>query len=174
MKSTLEAMKIALDMERKGYKVYMDAAAKTANKLGRSTLEAIAAKELEHIKALEGYCLRPEADPDATKMMGVIKHSEKKDYIKQITGKIGKELEEKAKTDIDLTDAYRAAMDLERESFVFYKTLAQEAQLPTVKAVFRYLMEQENTHYELFQETLEYLEHPGDWFREQERWIVEG
>lgn len=174
MKSTLEAMKIALDLERKGYKVYMEAAQKTPNKLGRVTLEAIAAKELEHIKALEGYCQRPEADPDASKMMGIIKHSEKKDYIRQITGKVGRELEAKVKTDVDLTDAYKAAMDLERESYIFYKNLAEEASLPSVKAIFKYLMEQENTHYELLQETLEYLDHPGDWFREQERWIVEG
>ncbi len=73
-----------------------------------------------------------------------------------------------------LSEVYRIAMDLERESYLFYKQLAEEAAVPTVKAFFRYLMDQENTHFELFQETLEYLDRPGDWFREQERWIVEG
>ncbi|OGC13185.1 hypothetical protein A3D23_00980 [candidate division WOR-1 bacterium RIFCSPHIGHO2_02_FULL_53_26] len=175
MKSTLEAMKIALDMEKKGYKIYMDAANRTVNKLGKSTFEAVAAKEIEHIKAIEGYCQRPEGDPEAAKMIGAIKHAEKKDYIRRIIEKVGRRLEEKPiKTDADLSEAYKAALDLERESYLFYKGLADEAASPTVKAFFKFLMGQENTHYELFQETLEYLDHPGDWFREQERWIVEG
>jgi rubrerythrin len=174
MKSTLEAMKIALDMEKKGYQAYIYAARKTLNKLGRSTLEAIAAQELEHIKAIEGYCQRPETDPEATRLIGQIRHSEKKDYVREIIEKLGQHLNEKVAGDGDLAEAYKTAMELERESYVFYKNLAQEAVVPTVKAFFQFLMEQENTHFELFQETLEYLDHPGDWFREQERWIVEG
>ena len=174
MKNTLEAMKIALDMEKSGYKIYMDAAQKTLNKLGKSTLEAIAAQELEHIKVIEGYCQRPDADPEAAKMIGQIKHSDKRDYIKQIIGKVGQKLEGKVKADVELSDAYKTAMDLERESYAFYKNLSEEAAVPTVKAFFKYMMEQENAHYALFQETLEYLDHPGDWFKEQERWIVEG
>ena len=174
MKNTLEAMKIALDMEKKGYQAYMDAAHKTLNKLGRSTLEAIAAQELEHIKAIEGYCERPDADPEAAGMIGRIKHSEKKDYIRAIIEKVGRQLNEKSQAEAGISDAYKIAMDLERESYLFYKSLAQEAVVPTVKAFFKFLMDQENTHFELFQETLEYLDHPGDWFREQERWIVEG
>ncbi len=168
-------MKIALDMEKVGYQAYMDAAHRTGNKLGRSTLEAIAAQELEHIKVIEGYCQRPEADPEAAALIGLIKHRDKKDYIRAILGKIGQELA--AKNDdagAGLSEVYRIAMDLEKESYLFYKQLAEEAAVPTVKAFFHYLMDQENTHFELFQETLEYLDHPGDWFREQERWIVEG
>lgn len=174
MNNTLEAMKIALEMEKKGYQAYMDAAHKTLNKLGRSTLEAIAAQELEHIKVIEGYCERPAADPEAANLIGLIKHREKKDYVRAIIERVGQQLSEKSNTEAGLSEAYKIAMDLERESYLFYKSLAQEAVIPTVKAFFQFLMDQENTHFELFQETLEYLDHPGDWFREQERWIVEG
>jgi rubrerythrin len=174
MNNTLEAMKIALDMEKNGYKAYMDAAHKTSNKLGRSTLEAIAAQELEHIKVIEGYCQRPEVDPEAANLIGQIKQRDKKDYVRAIIEKIGQQLNEKSNSETGLSDAYKIAMDLERESYLFYKNLAQEAAVPTVKAFFKFLMDQENVHFELFQETLEYLDRPGDWFREQERWIVEG
>ena len=175
MKSTLEAMKIALDMEKKGYQAYMDAAHKTQNQLGRSTLEAIAAQELEHIKGIEGYCQRPEADPDAARLIGQIRHSEKKDYIRGIIAKLGGQLNDKvAAAGADLSETYKTAMELERQSYVFYKDLSREASVPSVKSFFQFMMEQENTHFELFQETLEYLDRPGDWFREQERWIVEG
>jgi rubrerythrin len=88
--------------------------------------------------------------------------------------KVGQQLVEKNAADSDLSATYKTAMELERESYVFYKDLSQEASVPSVKSFFQFMMEQENTHFELFQETLEYLDHPGDWFREQERWIVEG
>jgi rubrerythrin len=174
MNSTLEAMKIALDMEKKGYQAYLAAAQRTLNTLGRSTLEAIAAQELEHIKAIEGYCQRPEADPEAANLIGQIRQSEKKDYVRAIIEKIGSQLNEKINSEADLSAAYKTAMEIERASYILYKNLSQEAVAPTVKAFFQFMMVQENTHFELFQETLEYLDRPGDWFREQERWIVEG
>src|SRR3989344_411512 len=113
MKNPLEAMKIALEMEKNGYKIYMDAAHRTGNKLGKSTFEAVAAKEIEHIKAIEGYCQKPEQDPEAARLIGQIRHADKKDYIKQIVDKVGRRLEAKPiKTDTDLAEAYKAAMEL--------------------------------------------------------------
>jgi rubrerythrin len=173
--SVLEAMKIALDVEKKGYRLYMEAAAKTKNKLGRATLEAIAAKEIDHIKNIENYCQQSEEALEKTrKNVREIKHRDKIDYVRSILEKIGAQLEEKIKADADLVETYRVAMELERESYNFYQKLKEEADEAGVKEFLEFLMKEENNHYEILQETLEYLDHPGDWFREQERWIVEG
>jgi rubrerythrin len=45
---------------------------------------------------------------------------------------------------------------------------------PSSKKFFEFLMGEENNHYELLSETLEYLNSPKDWYREKEKWIVEG
>lgn len=175
MNSVLEAMKIALDMEKRGYRLYSEAAAKTKNKLGGATLEAIAAKEIDHIKNIENYCQKEEgALEDIQKNVREIKHREKIDYIRSIIEKIGTQLEEKIKADADLIETYKVAMEMERESYAFYQKLREEAGEESVKDFLAFLMKEENNHYEILQETLEYLDHPGDWFREQERWIVEG
>jgi len=175
MNNILEALNMAIDMEKKGYDIYRQAAGKTANKLGKSTLEAIAAKELDHIKAIEEFSERIGAKaPNLDKAISLINVKEKKNYILPIMEKLKTELETKIKADSDLKKAYKVAMGLEKETYNFYKKLSNEASEPQTKKFFEFLMGEENTHYELLQETLEYLERPGDWFREKERWIVEG
>lgn len=175
MEDLLKAAQTALDMEKKGYDTYMAAAKRTVNKLGRSTLEAIASKELDHIKAIETFYAKMSGKSQRIdEAVDAINPKDKKDYIRPIMDKLRVELNDKVKPDSDLEKAYDVAMGLEKHSYNLYKKLAGETNDKQVKEFFRTLMGEENTHYQLLQETLEYLNHPGDWFKIQERWIVEG
>ena len=168
MENLSEALRAAIDMEKKGYELYMSAAEKTSNKLGRETLEAIAVKELDHIAAIQKF------SSDINAAIGTINPAPKKDYVKPIMDALRAELEVKVKPDSDLEKAYEVAMGLEKDSYALYEKLAGKAEDPQAKKFFEFLMGEENIHYELLQETLEYLNNPGDWFKEQERWMVEG
>ena len=175
MGDILDALKMAVDMEKKGFDVYVKAASKTDNKLGKSTLEAIAAKELDHIKAIEEFSGRIRTNiADLNEAISLINLKEKKDYIIPIMEKLKNELDAKVSSDSDLAKAYEAGMEFEKESYNLYKKLAGESDDEQVKKFFEFLMGEENTHYELLQETLQYLNNPGDWFAEQEKWMVEG
>jgi rubrerythrin len=164
-----EALVTALSMEKNGYDVYMKAAQKTKNSLGKTTLEAIAKKELDHIKAIEEFSAK-----NMDKAISDINPKEKKEYVMPIMEKMKKALDEKTSNDADLNNAYKVAMGLEMESFNLYKKLKGGSGDAKAKQFFDFLMKEENTHYEILQDTLEYLDRPGDWYREQERWIVEG
>ena len=175
MQDICEALKIAHDMETDAYDLYMKAAKQTSNKLGRSTLEEIARKELDHIKAIDEFIkVATQKDLNLQMAIGAINPKDKKNYVKPIIAKLKGELEKKIDKDTDLEKAYGVAMMLEKESYGFYKKLELVSPDPMAKKFFQFLMGEENTHYELLQETLQYLNHPGDWFKEQERWIVEG
>ena len=88
--------------------------------------------------------------------------------------KFAKYLDENIAKDSDLEKAYKAAMGLEKSSYSFYKDLFNRSTDPQAKKFFEFLMGEENNHYELLSETLEYLNDPKDWYREKERWVVEG
>jgi rubrerythrin len=169
MENIQEALGTAVEMERSGYDLYIKAAQKTSNKLGRSTLEAIAAKELDHIKAIEEF-----AAHNIGKAIESIKPKNKKEYIKPIMDKLSKSLDENVSKDSDLEKAYKVAMELEKKTYDFYQKLSKGSKEPQAKKFFEFLMGEENTHYELLSETLEYLNSPKDWYREKERWLVEG
>jgi len=168
------ALKTAIEMEKKAHDLYIGASKKTMNKLGKETLEAIAAKELDHIAAINKFSEKMSGDKNYEEAVLEIKPKSKEDYILPIVEKLTKELDAKIKPDSDLEKAYAVAIGMEKESYDLYKRLAGESKDPDVKKFFEFLMGEENTHYELFRETLEYLNRPWDWFKEQERWIVEG
>jgi rubrerythrin len=163
------ALETAIKMEKTGYDLYMKAAQKTSNKLGRSTLEAIAAKELDHIKAIEEFVQK-----NIGKAIESINPKDKKDYIRAVMNKFAKYLDESITKDSDLEKAYKAAMGLEKSTYSFYQDLANKSADPQSKKFFEFLMGEENAHYELLSDTLEYLNAPKDWYREKERWVVEG
>jgi rubrerythrin len=164
-----QALETALKMEKTGYDLYMKAAGKTSNKLGKTTLEAIAVKELDHIKAIEEF-----SEKNIGKAIESINPKDKKDYVRVVMDKFAKYLDENIIKDSDLEKAYKAAMGLEKSTYAFYEDLFKRSKEPEVKKFFEFLMGEENTHYELLSETLEYLNAPKDWYREKERWVVEG
>jgi len=163
------ALETAIKMEKTGYDLYMKAAGKTLNKLGRATLEAIAVKELDHIKAIEEF-----SEKNIKKAIESINPKDKKDYVRVVMDKFAKYLDENITKDSDLEKAYKAAMGLEKSSYSFYKDLLNRSTDPRSKKFFEFLMGEENNHYELLSETLEYLNAPKDWYMEKERWVVEG
>jgi rubrerythrin len=169
MEKIQEALGIAIEMEKNGYDLYIKSAQKTSNKLGKTTLEAIAAKELDHIKAIEQF-----AENNFGKAIESVNPKSKTDYVRSVMDKLGKSLNENITKDSDLEKAYKVAMELEKYSYDFYKKLDNGSTNPQAKKFFEFLMGEENTHYELLSETLEYLNNPKDWYREQEKWIVEG
>ncbi|MBI5699391.1 ferritin family protein [Candidatus Saganbacteria bacterium] len=170
MENISAAIKLALQMEHKGYDLYMKAAQSTLNRLGRATLEAIAKKELDHIKAIEGFS----KGINLTQATADIDPKDQSYYLREIMDKLAGNLEKQVKPDSDLERAYKVALDLEKASFELYKKLNAESSDPQAKKFFEFLMGEENTHFEILSDTLEYLNDPGEWYRLQERWIVEG
>ncbi len=169
MEELSQALKTALDMEKKGYELYTKAAKKTSNVLGKSTLEAIARKEQDHMRAIDEFACQ-----NIKGAISAVNPKSKKDYVKPIMAKLAKTLDKEITSDADLEKAYKAALELERNSYNFYKDLRDGSKDAETKKFFEFLMGEENTHYELLEETLEYLNKPANWYREQERWIVEG
>ena len=169
MENIQEALGTAIGMEKSGYDLYIKAAQKTSNKLGKTTLEAIAAKELDHIRAIEEF-----AENNFGKAIESIHPKNKIDYVRSVMDKLEKSLDENISKDSDLEKAYKVALELEKRSYELYKKLNAESKNSQAKKFFEFLMGEENTHFELLTETLEYLNDPKDWYREQEKWIVDG
>jgi rubrerythrin len=175
MQNIIESLKAAIEMEHEGHDLYVQAAEKTSNKLGKETLFEIAKKELDHIAAIKEFIKQVSGENfDIDKATQKINPITVKDYIIPIMKKLKKKLHEKIKADSDLENAYKVAMGLEKESYNLYNKLSKETDDQGSRKFFEFLMGEENNHYELLQDTLEYLNDPGEWFKKQERWIVEG
>ena len=70
--------------------------------------------------------------------------------------------------------AYKVAMKMENDGYDFYKKTLESIKDPNVKELYKFLLFEEEKHFELVSNTYEYLKNPASWFAGEERPIVEG
>lgn len=176
MSDLLADTKLAIELEEKGYDFYHQAAAKTTNPLAASTLSSLAERERDHmIKITQFYTnLTGEKTLDPNWLMTVNVPPSKEELLQPILKKLKVELNRKFETENDINEIYKVAEDLERDSFNLYEKIAKETTDETAKKFYTALAQEEREHYAILEDTLLYLNNPGDWFKKEERWIVEG
>ena len=176
MKDLIADTKLAIELEKKGYDFYMKTAAKTSNPLAKSTLTSLADRETEHLnKIIEFYKnLTGEQKLASDWLKGVEVPPKKEELLKPILQKLKQSLDKKIETEKDINDAYRVAEGLEKDSYNLYDKVSKENEDEVTKKFYAALAQEEREHYAILEETLEYLNNPGDWFKKEERWIIEG
>ncbi|MBU0573699.1 MAG: ferritin family protein [Candidatus Margulisbacteria bacterium] len=168
--------KLAIELEKKGYEFYTQAANKVQNPLAKSTLESLAQRELVHLEKVKEFYKNLTGEQKLPE--GWLKDVEipptKGQLLKPILLKLKDSLDKKIETREDINKAYKIAEQLERDSYALYDSIAKESPDDTTKKFYAALATEENEHFEILDETLQYLNNPGDWFKKEERWIVEG
>jgi len=152
----IEAIKMAIQMEKDGLKFYEDAAGKTENELARKTFLRIARDEAIHLKTFQ-------------KMFDTITGTEAWRELAQFTPTVGKvpmfegEIEKKGDVNPSEVDALRIAIDNERKGIEHYKNAAVSSGDEMAKEIFNKIREEEEYHYDLLQAQLDYLNKSGFW-----------
>lgn len=168
--------KLAMELEQKGYDFYSQTAKKTDNPLAVSVLGSLADREKVHMQRIMEFYqnLTGEKILQNDWLAKVEVPPTKKELLTTIVAKLKTSLDRKFESKEDIVDAYKIAEGLERDSYTLYDKIASEYEDPTTKKFFLALAEEEKEHYAILDDTLIYLNDPGEWFRRQERWIVEG
>ena len=176
MYDLLADVKLSIELEKKGYKFYTETAAKTKNPLAASTLSSLAARERIHIERIMEFYqnLTGEKILKSDWLKTVEFPPTRADLLKPILEKLEKNLQQKFETQKDIVDAYHIAEGLEVDSYTLYEKIAKETSDATAKSFYSALALEERGHYAILDETLQYLDNPGEWYRLKERWIVEG
>ncbi|MCU0641903.1 MAG: ferritin family protein [Candidatus Margulisbacteria bacterium] len=169
-------VKFSIELEKKGYAFYRDTAARTKNPLAASTLSSLAEREQVHIERIMEYYLSLTGEQilrsDWLKEVAV--PPTRAQLLKPILLKLKSLLSKKIETTAEINEAYEIAEGLERDSFTLYDQISKKSADPTAQKFYASLAQEEREHYAILDETLQYLNSPGDWFRKEERWIVEG
>ncbi len=159
-----EALQTALDFEEKGHRIYEDVAGNTKNPVVAKTFRYLANEELNHIEELKEYMEKGKIELKGDKL----------EDTKKFFSMTVKEFKEKTELSDDDLKAHETALELETSSYDFYKEQHDVAGNGEVKEFFKFLMEQENAHYELIQKAYEFIKNPVGFYTEEEKWVVEG
>lgn len=172
----IEDTKLAIELEKKGYDFYVLTAANTQNPLAASTLNSLAERELIHLEKVKEFYknITGEEKLAGDWLKGVEIPPRKEELLIAILNKLKQSLDRKFETQQEINEAYKIAEGLEKDSYDLYHKISKETTDEIAKKFYAALALEEKDHYAILEETLEYLNNPGDWFKKEERWLVEG
>ena len=142
----------AMQMEKDGEEYYRQMAGKTANKGLQAILTMLADEEVKHYKTIEKMQTKEPHMEDATIL------SDARNIFVQI-----KESGESFDFDIQQTELYKMARDIEKNSRDFYTEKANEVTKKYQKELFLKLAEEESKHYFLLDNLIEFVSRPAYW-----------
>ncbi len=159
-----EAVNRAIKMETDAISFYTDAASRTSHPLGKKMFESLILDEKRHLRMLEGILKGMEMDFEM-KVIGDVKtvFSDFKDQMMQ-----------RIQATTDEKEAIKIALEMEKEGFHYYQEVAGKATDSRERKLFEILTREEESHYQLLNNTYSFLEDTGNWFMWDELSIVEG
>jgi len=163
--SISKAIETAIKMETDAMKFYREAIARTSHPLGRKLFEGFVVDEVRHLKMLQ----------DIMNDMDIeVKVVHPKQDIKTVFSELKDEMMERITANTDEVEAVKVALDFEKKGYDFYEKAAQAATGKKEKKLFEVLAIEEKRHYEVLENTYNFLKDTGNWFMWEEHGLLEG
>lgn len=161
----MNAIEIAVKMETDAISFYTEAARKTTYPAGKKMFETITVDEKRHLgmvtKLLKGLDVQ-------------IQDVHPMNNIRTVFEKMKDEMMQKVEATSDELEAFKIAMQMEKEGLAFYRTLVFQAKTEKERILFEKLAGEEQQHYDIFSNTYNFLSDTGNWFMWDEYSIVDG
>lgn len=161
----MNAIEISIKMEKDAIDFYTQAAEKTSHPVGKKMLLSIIEDEKRHLQMLSQIFKEIDItiqDVNPMRNMKTIFETMKDSMIKRIVATS------------DELEAFKIAMQMEKEGVEFYKNASAEVTTEKERALFERLVKEEQQHYEIFANTYFFLSDTGSWFMWEEHSIVDG
>ena len=167
----LKALQLALKMEGDGRQFFLEARDKTTHPLAKETFQSLADWELEHIRIIKKFhtSLKDKGEWESVEQLQS-KRGEAIKTFKAAFQKVRENIDETVKAEADDLEAYRIAKEIEGKLIVFYHGRAKQASSSNARLFYDFMADQEGEHYQILDNSLQYLENPAQWF-EQGEWL---
>jgi len=152
----------AMQMEKDGEDYYRRLAQKTGNNGMKTILTMLADEEVKHYNALE------KVKTEKTQIAESEILTDAKNVFIQIN-----ESDENFDFDIKQTELYKKARDIEKKSRDFYAEKANEVTEEYQKELFLKLADEENKHYLLLDNIIDFVSRPEQWLEDAEFFHLE-
>jgi rubrerythrin len=160
----VEALQIALDTEKKGYRFYKTAAKSTSDPQGRLVFEHLAKDEIEHMGVFATlYKSLTNDEPWMTYEEAVAKFGETPaDQI------IFPDVPDEAQEGFDDIEALKEALLFENKAVQYYSDREKETDDEKARSFYKSLVEIEEGHVAIIQAEIDALTNTGVWLDYQE------
>lgn len=168
---TLEALKIAIQMENDGKEYYAKLSQQTSNELGKKLLETLSCEEDYHRQRFEEiyYAIRNKKEWPSISLQ-----TDTGEMLRSIFFSATEKITAEAKTFASEIEAVKEAMEMENRSYDFYKTRENNASHPAESKFYQSLAAEEKEHHLVLLDYFEYLKDPAAWFAAKEHPSLDG
>jgi rubrerythrin len=147
-----------MEKEKYSQDYYRELAAKANNKGLQKIFNMLANEEAKHYSVVEQMKSKiPERVSDTDVL------SDANDIFEQM-----KEATDKFNFEANHVETYKKAQDIEKDSREFYLQKADEVQDHCQKGIFKRLAEEENKHYFLLENIIDFVSRPEQWLENAE------
>lgn len=154
----MDIFEYAMQMEKDGEDFYRQVARQSSNKGIKAILTMLADEEVRHYKAIEKIkSARP------VQLAGTTILTDAKNVFAQL-----KESGETFTSGTNQISLYEKALDIEAKSRDFYTEKADEASEQNAKVLFLRLAQEEQKHYVLVENIMDFLSRPDTWLENAE------
>jgi rubrerythrin len=170
-----KALKLALQTEEEGYKLYKSGAENSKNELVKSVFQQLFKDELMHMDLIKRFYSVLNDTGNWAQLS-----DEEKNYqglrgeIKTIFTSSLQELDSKKSrvSDTDL-QVYQKAIDFEKNGVKMYDDLLKETSDEKAERFYAFLRDMEQDHADVLDNTYQYLKDPDNWYLKQEGWTLD-
>jgi rubrerythrin len=161
----MNALEMAKKMETDAIKFYTEAAGKTRYEAGKKMFLSITEDEKRHLIMIA----------DLIKGMNItIQDVSPMKRVRSVFESMKSEMMKKVEASKDDLEAFKIAMEMEKEGKKFYEKSRDSAKTEKERALFARLVEEEKQHFKIFSNSYTHLADTGNWFLWEERGVIEG
>lgn len=161
----MNAIEIAIKMEKDAIDFYTKAAEKTQHPAGKKMFESVTEDEKRHLQMLSQIFKEVDITMEDVSPMR---------NIKTVFESMRNAMLQRVAATQDELEAFKIAMQMEEEGIAFYRQVENEAQTQKERALFERLIKEEEQHYAIFANTYHFMKDTGNWFMWEEHSIVDG
>lgn len=161
----MNSIEIARKMETDAIAFYTQAAQMTKYPAGRKMFEVIVVDEKRHLKIIEKLISSSEINMEDTHPL---------ENLRTVFESMKDQMMERVTATDDELEAFRIAIQMEKEGIEFYEKLRDGTDNSKEKALFEKLINEEREHYKIFSNTYSFISDTGNWFMWEEHSIVDG
>ena len=168
-----EVVDSAMKFELEGRGILSESAEKATHPLSKATFQFLADQELKHIEIIKAYAetVAASGEFDASGL-SVVTKQQAGEQIKGLFAKFQSEFEATAGKEEERLEIYDVGMNMERYGHDFYKAAAAQATDPTAKKFYEFLAAEEIRHFEMIQDTRDFLAQPDAFQAIDEHWMT--
>jgi rubrerythrin len=167
---SIKVLKYAVEKEKAAEDFYTEKSQTVQTPGAREIFRGLAGDEHKHFEMVSDLLKQAESGAETSTII-LPPPSSPREQVEAIFGKLkgGKlpSLSEKSTA----KEAFTFALEIEKQSFNHYSQAAEDAENNETAAVYRFLAGEENKHYVMIDNVLDFIDDPGRWLYEEENLI---